>query len=106
MKLKKKFGLIVFIVGIVMVGGSFYIENQVLQGKEQISSAENSLNRAKTLFSLTPTTKQIGEGISKSADRKIASANQEIASYESLSQFLLVGGVILIVLGAGLFIVV
>ncbi len=103
MRVKKIFSIIVFVIGILMLGGSYYIKNQVEQGKIQISSAEKSLSRGKSLFSLNPVTKQIGEGISRSADRKIDSANAEIQYYSNVAQGLLIGGIILMVLGAGMF---
>lgn len=104
MGLKKYFSAIVFLVGILMVGGSFYIKKQVAEGKIQVSDAERSVRQGKALFSLNPVSKQIGEGLTRSADRKIASAKDEIQYYTNLAQLLLVGGIVLIVVGAGMFV--
>lgn len=103
MNLKKIIAIIVFVVGLGMIGGSMYIKNQVEQGKLQVASAEEKLSQGKTLFSLNPVAKQIGEGISSAADRKIAGANRDIAYYSNLAQQLLVGGIVLVVIGAALF---
>ena len=103
MNLKKIFSVIVFVLGLAMLWGSYYIKTQVASGKLQVSSAERSLSQGKSLFSINPITKQIGEGISKSADRKISNAKEEISSYENLAQILQIGGIVLVVLGFGLF---
>ena len=104
MNLKKIFAIVVFLVGIAMVGGAFYIKDQVAQGKLQVSSAERQVNQGKTLFSLNPISKEVGNQITKSADRKIDAAKGEISYYANMAQNLQIGGIVLIVIGIGLFI--
>lgn len=104
MNVKKIFAVIVFLIGVVMVGSSIYITKQIEEGKLQISNAERQLQQGSALFSLNPATKQIGQGITQSADRKIARANQDILTYTNLAQLLMVGGIIVIIIGLGMFV--
>ncbi len=104
MNVKKIIAIVVVVVGIVMVGGSMYINNQVEQGKMQVSSAERKVNRGKAIFSLSPATEGIGDQMAKSADRKISNAKGEISYYANMAQNLLIGGIVLIILGALLYV--
>lgn len=104
MNLKRIFAIIVILVGVGMVGGAFYINDQVAQGKLQVSSAERKVDQGKTLFSLNPVSKEIGNQITQSADRKIDAAKGEISYYANMAQNLQIGGIILIVIGIGFFI--
>ena len=104
MNLKKFFSVLVVVLGLLMEWGAHYINQQVEEGKLKVSSAEKSVSQTQSIFSLNPISKQIGDGIAKSADRKIDHANQEISSYANLAQSLQVGGIILIILGIGFFI--
>jgi hypothetical protein len=101
---KRVFAIVVFIVGVAMVGGAYYINTQVAEGKLQVSSAEKKVDQGKTLFSLNPVSKEIGDQITKSADRKIDKAKEEISYYAGLAQNLQIGGIVLIVIGIGFFI--
>jgi hypothetical protein len=100
MKIRKSIWVGVIVIGLVLVGLSFYIQNEVANGRMQVRSAESSLQRGKALFSLSPATNQVGDAIQRSADRKLGEANQEIAYYANLAQILLVGGVIVAIGGA------
>ena len=104
MNRKRVIAVVMFLAGVAMVGGSFYIKSQVAQGKLQVASAEKKVDQGKTLFSLNPVSKEIGGQMAKSADRKIDHAKQEISDYASLAQNLLVGGIVLLIVGAGFFI--
>lgn len=104
MKTKKIIAVVVFLVGVAMLGGAFYIKDQVAKGKLKVASAEKKINQGKTLFSLNPVSKEIGDQVAQSADRKIAGAKLEISDYEALALDLQIGGIILILLGAGGFI--
>jgi hypothetical protein len=101
----KKWSLILVVIGIAMVGFAYYINAQVADGKLKVSSAEESVSRGKSLFSGSPVSKQVGEGLFSGADKKIANANEEIAYYENLAQTLQIVGWICIVVGLGLFFV-
>ncbi len=104
MNVKKVIAVIVFFVGVAMLGGAFYIKDQVAHGKLQVASAEKKINQGKSLFSLNPVSEEIGDQVAKPIDRKIAHAKLEISDYEALAQDLQIGGIILILLGAGFFI--
>lgn len=103
MNVKKIIAIILFIVGLGMIGGSLYIKNQVEQGKIKVANAERTIDQGKVLFSINPVSKQVGDGIVKAADRKIAGANRDIAYYENLAQQLMMGGILLIIVGVVVF---
>jgi hypothetical protein len=104
MNVKKMIAVIMVLVGVVMVGGALYIKDQVAKGKLKVASAERKVEQGKGLFSINPVSKEIGDQVTQSADRKISSAKLEISNYEALAQDLQWGGIILIVVGAGFFI--
>ena len=101
---RKIVSIVLVLIGAVMTGGSYYIKDQVAKGKIQLSDAEVKVKKGKTLFSLTPISKLLGDQIIKSADRKIAEAGDEIAYYSKLAQNLLIAGIVLIVVGLSLYI--
>lgn len=104
MNIKRILGLILLIGGIGMVFVAQYISSQVEQGKEEIASAQKKVNQANSLFSLSPTTKELGKGFSDSAQKKIAAGTQEAKEYELLASRLQIGGIVFAVLGIGLII--
>ncbi len=104
MNFKKIISIVLVVVGALMIGGAYYIKDQVAQGKIELSGAEKKLSRGKSLFSLNPISEEVGKQFTKSADRKIADAHDQIAYYSNLAENLQIGGIVLIVLGVGLFI--
>jgi len=94
-------GLAALIVGVVLLGSSLYIKSEVLAGQEQVSSGERKLNALDRVFSASPTTKQYGSQLTKSGKSKIAKGKEDIAYYTSLANKLQIGGIVLIVVGAG-----
>lgn len=95
----KKFGLILIIIGAIALGASFYIKQQVLQGREQISTAQKSADVGKGLFSLSPATKPAGEIFGGAAEHKIKAGTAEANRYEKIANGLLIAGIILIIAG-------
>ena len=98
---KRIIGIILILAGIGMIGTSYYIMNQVEQGKIQVADAQQKVDTGSTLFSLSPATKGIGKEITDSAGKKINAANEEIAQYEDLADKLKMGGIAAIILGFG-----
>ncbi len=101
----KKLGVVVFIIGVAMLLGSFYIKTQVLEGRKQISSAQKSVDQSKGLFSLSPYTKDVGGMIAGSAENKIKAGSAEADRYEKIAGGLQIGGGALIILGIVLLVI-
>lgn len=88
------------VLGCVSLGVSSYIDGEIKEGQQQISSAESSVGAIGKLSSVTPFTKPLGKGITSSADKKIAAGQDEIAFYQTVSLILKIAGVILLLIGA------
>jgi hypothetical protein len=100
-KAKKMFGIGALVAGAVLVVFSFVIKEKVREGQEQISSAEQSVQKGKSLFGASSYTKPIGEHVMSGADRKIGEGKESIAYYTKLANILLGVGIVLIVVGGG-----
>lgn len=92
------------ILGIVCLFFSSYIRGQVEEGRGKISKAQSVVDKGNSLFSLNPVTKEVGKGITGSVQNKIDEGSKEADFYESMAMLLRIGGIVLIVAGAGLFI--
>jgi hypothetical protein len=99
MNVKKISSLVVVVLGVGMLWGSYYINAQVASGQMQVDSAERKINQSKSLFSLNPVAKEIGEGMTKSADRKINEAKDEISYYSNVARNLQIGGIVALIVG-------
>jgi hypothetical protein len=97
---RKIMGILIIILGVVGIFVSMYIKGQIGIGRSAISSAEEKVSMGKTLFSLSPATKEIGKGITRGAEEKIEAGRQEISKYDTLANWALIGGIVVIVLGA------
>jgi hypothetical protein len=100
MKSKRLIGIILVLCGLSMIGLSLYIENEVAHGRIEISRGEAKLKNVDRLFSLSPTTKGIGKGISRSGEKQIKQGKKDVAYYTNLAHQLKIGGVVLLVIGA------
>ena len=96
---KRISGIIILIIGITLIGTSFYIKSRVSSGREQISEAEESVRKGKQLFSSNPLTKEIGKGITDSAEKRIQAGSAEADRYAKLALWFQIGGGIFIVVG-------
>ena len=67
---KRILGILILLCGIAMILGSVYIKQRVAEGKMQISSAQNKVNQGNSLFSLNPVSKEIGKGVTGSAQKR------------------------------------
>jgi hypothetical protein len=104
MNKKRILGIILLVVGFAMYLFSNYIEGQVTEGRKKISSAQKTVDQSNSLFSHNPYSEEIGKGITGSAQKKINEGKNEANTYEQMATWLHVGGAILIVVGAGIFI--
>jgi len=102
MRLMKILGFIVLIAGIAAFLFAIYINNQVGEGKVKIGKAQKNVNQAEGLFSLNPATKEIGKGVSGEAQKKIDEGKDTVAKYEKIASQLQTGGVVMMILGAGI----
>ena len=101
MNAKQIFGIFLFALGIGMLFASHYITTQVLEGKGKIASAQQKVDTSNKLFSVTPITKPVGEGLTQSSQGKIDAGRDEVAYYEQMAQWLQIGGVAFMVVGIG-----
>lgn len=103
MNSKQVFGIVILIAGVIMLCGSFYIKNQVLQGRMQISSAQGKVDTANSIFSLTPQTNTAGKVFTGSAQSQIDAGSAQANYYAQMAQWLQIGGIILIIAGGAIF---
>lgn len=103
MSTKRIIGIVLMVLGIASLFVSNYITEQVKEGNLKIARGQKSVDQGNKLFSMTPATKEIGKGVTGSAQRKIDSGREQVRDYEAIAQRLFIGGIIVIVLGAGTF---
>ncbi len=101
MKFKRILGTVFLIVGIALIGTSFYIKGQVEDGKLKINKAQGQVDQGSSLFNQNPITKQVGKGLTKGAQKKIDAGKDEVSYYEQVAGWTKIGGIVFIVLGLG-----
>jgi len=101
---KKILGTLILGLGVIALGVSMYIRSQVEAGEKKISSAQRKLDQSNTLFNLNPVTKEIGKGISGGVQKKIDRGIDEVNEYDRLAGLLKIGGIVFIIVGAGVLI--
>lgn len=99
MTARRVIGIFILICGIALMLASKYIKNQVQQGQQQINSAQTQVNQADSLFSLNPTSKQVGKVFTGSAQKKIDEGKQQVIEYTTLADRLRVSGIVVFVMG-------
>ena len=103
MSVKKKSGIVISILGIVLLAGSFYIKSQVAEGQEKIARTEAQVSIGDELLSLSPKAKELSEGVTSSVRKKIGEGQSQVDFYTDLAKYLQIGGGVFLVLGIGLF---
>lgn len=103
MNSKKILGLILIAAGAGMTFFSNYIAEQVAEGQARIDKAQSQVDKADSIFSINPTTQQVGKVFTGSAQKKIDAGSQQVSQYQALANKLEIGGIIVMVAGAGLF---
>ncbi len=104
MNYKRTLGLIMEVVGVVMFFIAGYIKGQVEQGRGQISSGQKKVDTANSLFSVNPVTKEVGKGVTSSAQREINQGRLEANKYDEIANWLRIGGIVVVIVGAGVLI--
>lgn len=105
MNSKRILGLVVLIVGVILLFVSHYIEGRVAEGQEQVKGAQKKVNQGNSLFSLSPATKDAGQQLTKGAQKKIDAGKQQISHYADIADQLQVGGILLVIVGAGIILI-
>lgn len=105
MRFLRIIGALILLAGIASILFSNYITNQVNEGKVKIAQGEKTVNQSKQLFSLNPVSKEVGKGLTHSADKKIEEGKQQVSKYELLAQQLYTGGIAGSIAGAAIFII-
>ncbi len=99
----KIIGTVLIVIGAICLFFSNSIAERVAAGRMQIAQGQRSVNEVNTVFSQSQYTKPLGNMITESAEKKINAGRAEADQYAALSNQLRVGGIILIVVGAGFF---
>lgn len=99
MNTKRVAAIVVFALGLGLLFASHYITTQVLEGKGKIASAQSKVNASKGIFSLTPVTKKVGQGVTQSAQSEINAGKEEVGYYEQMAFWLRIGGAIALIIG-------
>jgi predicted PurR-regulated permease PerM len=97
--MKKIFGVVLMIFGVVSIVVSLVIKSRIHEGKIQISSAQEMVDTGNSQLSKIPFANEIGKGITRSAQNEINAGSQKIYNYTLASNFMLYGGIALIILG-------
>ncbi|MGC1879327.1 MAG: hypothetical protein WA678_08140 [Rhabdochlamydiaceae bacterium] len=94
-------GIIILLAGIASIFFSNYITTQINEGKIKIEKGQKTVDQSNSLFSLNPYSKQVGQGMTSSAQKKIDEGKNEVARYEQIASTLQIFGIAGIVVGAG-----
>lgn len=107
MGLRRIIGILIVIVGILCLGVSYYINNQILQGVAKIKSAQEKVNKGNDFFSgsSNPVMQGIGSQVTGSAQKKINLGKEEIEKYTAIADNLQMGGIVLLIVGGILIII-
>ena len=97
MNIKKYLGIILLVIGLGCISFSVYIKEQVEQGRNEISEGQKTVDQTKSLFSLSPYTKPIGEGLANAGQTKIDAGAMQADQYEKIAQYLKISGIILVI---------
>jgi uncharacterized membrane protein len=99
MRAKRKWGMVMLIIGIIFVAGSFYIKEQVTAGEKQIAGVEQKTDMADKLFSVTPESEGVGDKLTSPIKDKVSEGKDQIVFYTAVASWLKIIGIIFIVFG-------
>ncbi len=103
MDYKKIAGILLVAGGITLLAFSYYIKHEVEVGKGKIANAQEKVDTGNRLFSMNPTSKEVGKIATSPIQRKINAGVRDVAYYEKLAYELQIGGILLFILGMGVF---
>ena len=93
------FPIVLILIGIISIIGSFYIKSQVVEGRKEIAAGEQKLAKGKKLFSFMP----IGKLIARYGQKKIDEGTRQADFYNHLANWMLIGGIVVIISGGAVF---
>ena len=99
---KQILGAIIFVGGIVLLFIAHYINVQVEQGNTDIFNAQSKVDSSNSLFNMSPYSKPIGQGLTSGAQKQIDEGKGTVAYYTVMAQRCQIGGIVAIVVGAGM----
>lgn len=105
MNKRKTTGLVCIVAGIALIFLSRNIEGQVGEGRARIQRGQSQVNTLDSVFSSNEYTRGVGQAVTESGQRKINQGIMEANYYEGVAFWCMLGGVGLIVVGAGMFLI-
>lgn len=101
MNFRRILGILVIVIGIGSIGTSQYIRREVEAGRMKIDRAQSQVDQGKGLLKMAPKeARPVGDIFTGSAQKKIDEGRNKADAYSKKSDFLLTGGIILIIIGA------
>jgi len=100
---KRILAIIVLIIGLVLLGISFYIKNEVNKGKKELSEAQEKIEKGKKILSFTPIPKEVSKGLQGMVKGKINAAVELIKKYSFIAWVIQSVAIAFIIIGLALF---
>jgi hypothetical protein len=98
--MKKKHGIILVVIGIVLIAASMYINTQVLHGREQIASAQSKKDTGEKFMGMGgSTTKEVGKIGGAMMQGKIDEGSAKAAKFAKIAMALKGIGIIAVIAG-------
>ena len=94
----KTFGAVLIVVGIALMGMSYYIKKEVAEGEGRISSAERSVDTTNRIFGGSV----VGKAVTSPISKKIREGKETAAYYAKVGNVLMIAGIACLVLGIGI----
>jgi hypothetical protein len=99
---KQIIGLLAVLLGVALIIFVVYGNQKLDEGREEIASGKQKVKQTQQLFSFNPVSKQVGQGLTSGAQDRIAEGEMTVEQYEKMLMWCEIGGIALIVVGAGL----
>ena len=99
MRSRRILGIVLLVAGIAAILFATYIDNQVAEGRIQITEAQQKVDVGTSIFSLTPQTKQATAPITRSVQSRIDQGTLTANQYEILAHGFKIGGIIAAIAG-------
>jgi hypothetical protein len=99
---KQIVGIVAFGIGVGLLCLAHYINVQVAEGNTKIFNAQKKVDQGNSLFSLSPYSKSIGQGMTSGAQKKINEGKNQVAYYTIVAERCQFGGIGLMIVGVGM----
>jgi hypothetical protein len=92
---------------LLILGASFYlvgnhIADEVAHGQKKIEHAQQGVDQARGLSSMSPYTQDLGDVATGTVQKKIDAGREEAGYYQMVANWLHGSGAVLFIIGAGL----